>query len=55
LQTLRVARIETNLPSQHYYGSASKASSDGVDAPILAAVLTGIARLPKCHPVIEEV
>jgi hypothetical protein len=32
-QTLWMARIETNLPSQHYYGSASKASSDGVDSP----------------------
>jgi hypothetical protein len=46
-QTLWMARIETNLPSQHYYGSASKASSDGVDPPILAAALTGIAILPK--------
>jgi len=27
--------------------SASKASSDGVDPPILAAALTGIAILPK--------
>lgn len=46
-QTLWIARIATNLLSQHYYGSASKASSDGVDPPILAAALTGIAILPK--------
>ena len=47
LQTLWMARIETNLPSQHYYGSAGKASSYGVDPPFLAAALTDIAILPK--------
>jgi hypothetical protein len=32
-QTLWMARIETNVRPQDYYGSASKASSDGVDPP----------------------
>ena len=58
-QTLWMARIETTLPSQHYYGSASEASSDGIDPPILAAALTGHCNSSqgrdKCLPIIEEV
>jgi hypothetical protein len=46
-QTLWMARIETNLPSQHYYSSANKARSDGVDPAILAAALAAIAILAK--------
>jgi hypothetical protein len=46
-QTLWMARIETNLPSQHYYSSANKARSNDVDPPILAAAPAAIAILPK--------